>query len=320
MLNGEPYGRTIVLLIASALCVRSSRLTQLDLGFDPRNVLTFSLRFEGYRQDARKSMTCSTGCSSASKATRAVVAAGAVNTLPSSQVPSDGTRACCWRASGRRYLSPGPRNPNLNFLAVTPQYFRSMSIRLIQGRRFTDQDHVNAPYVVIVSQALGDRLWPGQNPVGKRLRTGFLVKRDDNVKADWQTVVGVVATARYREIQTPRLDLYVPFRQADPIAESFVIRTTVPPEPLVRNAEKRPTQFRSTRSPCPLCPSNWTHLTGVRLLPRISRSTQGYETSPRHTGRARPVGGHAGHADPANAPGRSGTRPADRARHRTPIG
>jgi putative ABC transport system permease protein len=238
----------------------------LDLGFDPRNVLTFSLR----------------GTDDSTPTTRAqdddlldrmlgrlesdprVVAAGAVNTLPLVSGPIG------WDTSvlleGQREDAPESwsGNPNLNFLAVTPQYFRSMGIRLIQGRLFTDQDHVNAPYVVIVSQALADRLWPGQNPVGKRLRTGFLVKRDDNVKAGLQTVVGVVATARYREIQTPRLDLYVPFRQADPIAEFFVIRTTVPPEPLV------PTLTAALREMSP-----YSRVDRVTTMDSIVRRTRG---------------------------------------------
>jgi putative ABC transport system permease protein len=103
----------------------------------------------------------------------------------------------------------------------------------VHGRDFTDRDHAEAPFVVIVSTELADRVWPGQDPIGKRIRTQFMIREGNREPARWQTVVGVAATARYREIQSPRLDLYAPFRQADPIAKSIVVRTSVPPEQLV---------------------------------------------------------------------------------------
>jgi putative ABC transport system permease protein len=92
--------------------------------------------------------------------------------------------------------------------------------------------------VVIVSEAAAARLWPGQDALGKRLRTGFTMRREDAdptawQPSSWQTVVGIVATARYREIESPRLDVYVPFRQAEPIAESLTVRTSVDPESAV---------------------------------------------------------------------------------------
>jgi putative ABC transport system permease protein len=161
-----------------------------------------------------------------------VEAAAAVNQLPFAFGPTG------WDSS---FLLEGQvdspqtssRNPRLNFQAVTPDYFRTMDIRLVHGRDFTDRDHAEAPFVVIVSTELADRVWPGQDPIGKRIRTQFMIREGNREPARWQTVVGVAATARYREIQSPRLDLYAPFRQADPIAKSIVVRTSVPPEQLV---------------------------------------------------------------------------------------
>ena len=64
------------------------------------------------------------------------------------------------------------RNPILNWEAATPDYFRAMDIRLLQGRLFDERDTAKSPLVVIVGQSLAARLWPGQNPIGRRMLTG----------------------------------------------------------------------------------------------------------------------------------------------------
>ena len=61
------------------------------------------------------------------------------------------------------------RNPILNWEAATPDYFRAMDIRLLQGRLFDERDTAKSPPVVIVGQSLAARLWPGQDPIGRRM-------------------------------------------------------------------------------------------------------------------------------------------------------
>ena len=63
------------------------------------------------------------------------------------------------------------RNPILNWEAATPDYFRAMDIRLLQGRLFDERDTAKSPPVVIIGQSLAARLWPGQNPIGRRMLT-----------------------------------------------------------------------------------------------------------------------------------------------------
>jgi putative ABC transport system permease protein len=70
------------------------------------------------------------------------------------------------------------------------------------------------------------RVWPGQDPIGKRLRA---YGAGDTTPPRWQTVVGAVATARYREIESPRLDLYVPLRQSPDNIRFFTVKTRVDP-------------------------------------------------------------------------------------------
>jgi putative ABC transport system permease protein len=120
----------------------------------------------------------------------------------------------------------------LNWQSATPGYFKAMGIRLLRGRNFDDRDTARPPLVVIVSEAAATRLWPGEDPIGKRI-VAHGATQDEKGHVNWQTVVGVVETARYREVESPRLDLYVPHRQADSFTKHFVVRSTLEPGRLV---------------------------------------------------------------------------------------
>jgi hypothetical protein len=105
----------------------------------------------------------------------------------------------------------------VNWEVATPDYFRAVGTRLLEGRTFSEHDTADAAKVAVVSQSLARRLWPGENPLGKRLHTnGAKADFKDGVFVDveWQTVVGVVEDARYRGIQNPRPDVYLADSQA----------------------------------------------------------------------------------------------------------
>ena len=111
-------------------------------------------------------------------------------------------------------------NPSLNFEAVFPPYFSTLGVAILRGREFTAADRDGAPRVAIVSDALAAATWPGQDPIGRRLKFGSLESRDE-----WLTVVGVVGTTRYRELVTPRPTLYVPTEQLMISGGRLAIRT-----------------------------------------------------------------------------------------------
>ena len=220
---------TLVLLVAAGLCVQSfARLTRLDLGFDPANVITFNIpgletRYpaRSQRHDAIEQLI------GRLRRLPHVRAAGAVFQRPFEHGPIGMDTGLLLEG---QLATPESwhRNPVVNWESVTSEYFRSMSIRLIRGRIFDGRDGEEAPLVAIVSEAMAARLWPGQNPIGKRFRT-LVAEAGDEQRPRWHTVVGVVATARYREIESPRFDLYVPLRQADSDVQHFTIRTTIDP-------------------------------------------------------------------------------------------
>ena len=112
-------------------------------------------------------------------------------------------------------------NPSLNLESIHPNYFETFQIPILRGRAFTAADRQDSPEVAIVSEDAAARLWPQQDPIGKRLKMGNLVSR-----SAWRTVVGVAAPTRYRTLTTPRPTLYLPATQLQMTATNLVLRTT----------------------------------------------------------------------------------------------
>jgi putative ABC transport system permease protein len=224
---------TLVLLIAAGLCVQSFvRLAQLDLGFDPANVLTFGvsgLDDARYPAPAQRHDVMVRILARLERLPQ-IVAAGAVSQRPFEHGPV-GVDTGLLLDGQVDTPEAWSRNPLVNWEAVTPHYFRAMGIRLVGGRTFDENDTEHSPDIVIVSEAMAAGLWPGDDPMGKRLRANA-TEGSANGRPRWATVVGVVATARYREIDSPRLDLYVPFRQTSDDLQHFTVRTATVPAAL----------------------------------------------------------------------------------------
>ena len=124
--------------------------------------------------------------------------------------------------------------PSSAFTPVSPSFFSTMGIRLLAGREFNDGDHEKAAEVVIVNQTLAQRLWPGENPVGKRLKQGWPEDREP-----WREVVGVVADVKTNGIarDTP-MQTYMPMAQSGWQEMVLVVRAAGDPMSLAPATEK----------------------------------------------------------------------------------
>jgi len=118
-------------------------------------------------------------------------------------------------------------NPILNYQTATPGYFETLKIPLRAGRLFTDRDTADAPRVALVSESTARRLWPGQDPMGKRLSMATFTPGRPGV--EWRTVVGVVSDMRYRGIEEVQLDVYDPALQVGQPADNIVVRSSSDP-------------------------------------------------------------------------------------------
>jgi predicted permease len=107
--------------------------------------------------------------------------------------------------------------PQVQVNSITTDYFRTMRIPVLTGRDIAEGDRAGALPVVVVSKTFADKAWPGQSPIGKRIKIGT---------DDWWTIVGIVGDARHFTLdETPLLQAYVPHAQRPQIFTSIVLRT-----------------------------------------------------------------------------------------------
>jgi predicted permease len=122
------------------------------------------------------------------------------------------------------------------YRTVGPGYVTTMGIPLVRGRDFTDKDTLDSTLGVIIGEKTAKNYWPGEDPIGKRLKPG-----STSSQSPWRTVIGVVKDVRQNDfIAEPKMQMYLSFRQVkDLVANALVVRTTVDPLSLataVRNA------------------------------------------------------------------------------------
>jgi predicted permease len=227
LLVATQLAAVVILLTAAGLFIRSfTALLRLNLGFDPRGVLTFDVDFpEGKYDTKTKQLALVDAILDRMRQVPGAIAAGAVYQRPfangaigmDTSIIVEGQPLAAESAS---------RNPIVNWEAATPDYFAAMRIELLRGRLFNDRDTPTSSLVVIVSESLAARLWQGQSPIGRRVLT---YGTPDGKTPVWQTVVGVVEDAKYREVDKSRFDVYLPHRQAPNPVHHFMIRVTGDP-------------------------------------------------------------------------------------------
>ena len=223
---------TVVLLAGATLILRSFvNLSRVDLGFDPHHVLTMHLRVQGakYGQpEARREFFRQ--LIERLEAQPGVVAASAVLIRPMEGTAGWDTPFTLEGQSVAQAL----KNRVPNFEAVTPHYFRTFRIPMKAGREFTDEDTNQSPLTAIISETMAKTLFPGVDPLGKRIRLGAAAPEDP-----WRTIVGIAGDVRYRELQNVRFDLYFPFAQwPSAFVNHFAVRTTTEPAALLATVRR----------------------------------------------------------------------------------
>jgi predicted permease len=128
------------------------------------------------------------------------------------------------KADGKA-LNAGEATPRAEFRTANPDFFRAAGIPLLKGREFGSTDQRGGGRVVIINQILADRLFPGEDPLGKRVAWGGDVLRFTPISGDWRTIVGVVGNTQDGGLDAaPGGVVYHPFAQELALGGGFVIR------------------------------------------------------------------------------------------------
>ncbi|HSE67518.1 MAG TPA: ADOP family duplicated permease, partial [Gemmatimonadales bacterium] len=157
---------SLILLIGTALLVRSLlRLEAIDPGFRSENVLAVDLNLPRERyQDSERIAAFFTAVLERARALPGVRSAAVVEQMPlSGELGSTD-----FRIEGRPEPAPN-QEPQAQYGAVSPDYFQTLGIRLVEGRSFLGEDARETTPVAIISEATARRYWPGESAVGKRL-------------------------------------------------------------------------------------------------------------------------------------------------------
>ena len=206
----------LILLVGAGLMVRGFRaLLDVNRGLSPETLLTMRVTLpEARYKEARQQYSFYDQALAGIQTIPGVESATLATSVP---FGNSSTSLGTLSIEGLPAPAPGEQRSAL-LQTISPSYFHTMRIPLRQGREFAETDGPDSMPVAIVGEHMAERYWPGQDPVGKHLRSG----QPDDPKS-WLTVVGVVSDVKYEWItRDPELVLYLPYRQA-PLSYSYII-------------------------------------------------------------------------------------------------
>ena len=214
----------LILLAGAGLMLRTfGRLNAVDPGFDPKNVLTMGIGLPSskYPFASSKPVVFYRELLGRISSIPGVQSAGAVSVLP---LGGDFDTATAG-VEGQVY-GPGEQ-PSPERYIVTPDYFKTMQIRLVRGRVFSEADNENSPLVVLVSETAAQRWWPNQDSIGKHMRiSGVSIEQSEM----WRNVVGVVKDVKQAGLDAPHtMQVYIPHAQYMNDSMNLVVRTASGP-------------------------------------------------------------------------------------------
>jgi putative ABC transport system permease protein len=203
---------SVALLVGAGLMLRSlARLQSIDPGFRADRVLTMEVALPETRYEGMAVARFYQRLLDRVRRLPAVRSAAVARNVPL----SGGDPSLNFVIENRPALSSAEQ-PRAKYRAVSAGYFESMRVPLLAGRAFEESDAENSPGVVIINDAMARRFWPGENPIGRRMKAGF----DD---APWCTIVGVVANIKHAGLDAEtQPEMYYPYLQVPPALMNFV--------------------------------------------------------------------------------------------------
>jgi predicted permease len=217
----------MMLMTGAGLLVESfSRLRRAESGFDPRGVLVAPIFLDNQEYDSgEKTRAYYREVLEGLSRLPGVVAVGAATTVPTSPLGPDFERPV-WPAGSE---SDPAQRIAASVRMVTPGYFNAMGLRVVGGRAIDDRDSPQASRVLMVSETLAQRMWPGGSAVGRRLMVDY-----STAGVYPYEIVGVVGDLRFRGPRSePLAEIYLPHAQRSYLVMNVVVKTAENPRALI---------------------------------------------------------------------------------------
>ncbi len=208
---------SLVLLVGAGLFLRTlSNLRQVDVGFNPQNLLLFRVnpqlngyeekRMLGFYREVLERVAAVPGVRAVAMSNPALLS-GSVNSTS-------------MFVQGRSYAIDSRNLDNsVNRLVISPNFFELMEIPLLAGRGFDDRDSSTSPKVVVINEAAAKKYFPNENPIGRKF--GSSVEKSGELE-----IVGVLRDAKYDSVREPAPPtMYVPYTQTRLGGSVFEVRT-----------------------------------------------------------------------------------------------
>jgi putative ABC transport system permease protein len=212
----------VVLLVGAGLMIRSFiNVQRVDLGFAPNQLVTARVALFGPNyQQPQRAVQFFTDLVAKTEATPGIEGAAAVGTLFLSTTP----QSTNFSIEGRPDFTPETA-VEVPLDSITPNYFSVMRVPLVAGRFFDQRDADGATPVVIINETMARQFWPGEEPIGRRMKYGSLAGN-----APWLTIVGIVRDTRRTGVDAVvRPETYLPLAQSPSGGMTMVVRTAGDP-------------------------------------------------------------------------------------------
>jgi predicted permease len=214
----------LVLVIGAGLMIRSfMRLQRVDPGFNPNNGLMLRIDLPGARYpDDTQAIQFFDEAQQRLRSLPGVIHVGAT-TVPALKGQGYTNDMTIEGAPPEDYVR------EIRHKSITPDYFKAMDIPLLSGRFFDESDSQKAQPTIIVNEAFARRCFPGEDPVGKRVKFAR-----PHEKGDWETIIGVVRNEKQDSLSAePQPEAYKSLMQDTQSSMTLVIRTAVDPTTLM---------------------------------------------------------------------------------------
>ncbi|MGH9852713.1 MAG: ABC transporter permease [Blastocatellia bacterium] len=219
-------GLALVLLIGAGLMLRTLyQLTRVDPGFNAENLLTVQFSLPGRTYNIERRLAFFRECRARIEALPGVSSAAFAMSLP----------IAGWNWGSTFIVADRPAEKSWAvFTPVSANYFETMGVRLLRGRVFNEAEMADSAPVTMINESLARRLWPNEDPVGKRLKQGSA-----EIQAAWREVIGVVSDVKWTAVdQDAPSHVYLPLALRNSDRVGLVVRTTDKPLALASTVER----------------------------------------------------------------------------------